>query len=93
MGFGSLALRNGDDLAEGPWDDPFGLFRLIASHYCMRFAAARLPVGKDGAIVSIEYAVDEGECTLLVDQTLSRIGCEYKIEGEALGLFLIILSN
>lgn len=56
-------------LTECPRNDSFGLLAL-SSHHGVRFAAACLPIRKNGAIIAIEYIFDQREGTLLVDETL-----------------------
>ena len=52
MGFGVVTFCDGHDLTEGPRDDSFSLL-CARSHHCMSFAAAGLPVGEYGPIVTV----------------------------------------
>lgn len=57
MGLGSIAFGDSHDLAEGPGDNTLALLG-GGAHHGVRFAAAGLPVGEDGAVITVEYVVD-----------------------------------
>ena len=69
MGFWCVIFSDGDYLAEGSRNDSSGLL-IIASHHSMCFSASSLPIGKDGAIIAIEYTLYKGEGALLIYDAL-----------------------
>ena len=93
MGLACLILGDGDDLAEGARNDSLALLALVATHHCMCLSAAGLAIREDCSIVPVDYAVDQGEGTLLVNQTLSAIGRKHIVEGEAFRLLFGILLD
>lgn len=53
-----IILGDSDDLAEGPRNDSFALFGLVASHHGVRLTATCLPVGENGSVISVQDTVD-----------------------------------
>lgn len=88
-----LILGDGDDLAEGTRDDSFAFLALVATHHRMRLSAAGLPIGENCSIVPVDYAIDQREGTLLVNQTLSAVGGKDIIKREAFRLLFGILLD
>ena len=80
----------GNDLAEGPGDDPAALVATGVAHHGVRFPATGLSIGEDGPVVAVEDALDQEEGTLLVDATLCGVWREDVVEGEVLGLLFVI---
>ena len=80
-------------LAESSRDNSFTFFTLVASHHRVRLTATGLPVGKDGPIVTVKNAIDERKGTLFINEALRAIGGEDIVEGEAFGLFSVILAE
>ena len=54
----SVVLCDGDYLGKGAGDDSTRLLGFVATHHCVGFAAAGLPVSEDCAIVAVQNAVD-----------------------------------
>ena len=84
----TFAVGEVDDLAEGCGDDATGFFALSGPHHCVGFAAAGLPVRKDGAIVALDHTVHQGESCLLVDVALQGVRPKHVVEGERFRAFL-----
>lgn len=93
MVFHGFVFSDRNDLAEGPRNDSLAVLGFVAAHHGMGLTAACLSIGEDGAIVAIEYAIDEGEGALLVDEALGAVRREDIVKREALGLLFTILSN
>lgn len=86
MSFRCIILGECDYLTEGTGYNAARLLTVSTAHHRMGLAAACLPIGEDGAIVSIKYTLDQRKGALLIDRALRRFGGEYAIEGEAFGL-------
>lgn len=65
MSFWAIATCHSHDLSESSRDDSFALL-CVVSHHCVGFTTACLPVSEDGSIVSIQYIVYQGKCTLFI---------------------------
>lgn len=52
MGFRIVTFSNGHYLAKCPWYDAFALL-CACPHHGVRFAAACLPIGEYGTVISI----------------------------------------
>ena len=91
MGLRGIVLGYGDDLAEGTWDDSLGFLAVVAAHHSMGLTTSGLSVREDSAVVAVQYALDEGEGALLVDQVLWRVSREHAVERKCLWLLLGVL--
>ena len=88
-----VVFGDGHYLTESSRNYSSAFLTLVAAHHRVCLTTTGLTVRKDGAIVSIEDAIDEGEGTLFIDEALRAIRCKNIIKGEAFGLFAIILSE
>jgi len=76
---------------KGARDDAFLVSFCFASLHGVGLAGSCLPIGEDGAIVSREDGLDDGEGRLLEDVFLKAAGLEGHIEAEGSLLLSLIL--
>jgi GMP synthase PP-ATPase subunit len=75
---------------KAPGDDPLKLGVLGLADHRVRLAAARLPVGEDGAIVALQDVLNQRVGCLAVDEGLLRLLREDRIVGETLQIIRLL---
>lgn len=67
---------------EGAWNDAFMSFTVSLSLHSVGLSRAGLPVGEDGAVISLENTFNNGESSLLENPFLLAARFEGQIEAE-----------
>lgn len=93
MSFGRIVVCNCYNLLECSRNDTSRFLSVVIAHHRMSLTASSLSVCKDGAVVAFQNVVNEWEGALLVDETLSTVGCENIIERKSFGLIFSILFD
>lgn len=76
-------------MGEGARYDAFQFLTLLISHHREGFPAACLPIGEDGAVVTLDNRLHQTEHSLLVYGSLGTVRRIDRIIGEVLHVVLL----